>query len=145
MAITRYGSSNLLNHFQQRLDDLGHAAPESKSSNVATSAWMPLFDIKEEPERFIIKADLPGVNPDQIELTLANGALTIRAERSSGKDETEGEFHCLERPRGVFYRCFTLPDTADAEQIKTSNKDGVLEMEIPKGVAIGDRKIEEKS
>ncbi len=145
MAITRYEPADILSRFQQQLNDLWRAAPDSESSNVATSAWMPLVDIKEEPDRFIIKADLPGVKPDEIEVTMENGALTIRGERSHEKEENKGGFHRLERSRGVFYRRFAMPDTADAEQIKASNKDGVLEIEIPKRVAIRGRKIEVKS
>jgi HSP20 family protein len=145
MAIIRYEPIDLLQRFQQQLNDLWRNPPDAEGSNVATSHWMPLVDIKEETDRFLIKADLPGVKPDDLEVTMENGALTIRGERSDEKEEKQEGYHRIERSRGTFYRRFAMPDSADAEHIKAQTKDGVLEIEIPKQAVVKSRKIAVKS
>lgn len=145
MALTRYEPIDLWSRMQQQLNELWRTAPELETSNVATSQWMPLVDIKEEPERFVIKADIPGVRPEAIEVTMENGALTIRGERSSEKEDKREGYHRIERSRGSFYRRFAMPDSADADHIKAQGKDGVLEIEIPKKAVVKPRKIEVKA
>jgi HSP20 family protein len=101
-------------------------------SNVVTSSWTPEVDIKEEDERFVIRADVPGVAPEEIELTMDNGVLTIRGERKE-EHKDEGEGYCrVERMQGTFYRRFSLPDTAQADGITAKGDNGVLEVVIPK-------------
>ena len=90
------------------------------------------MDIKEEENRFLIQADVPGVDPKDIEITMENGVLTIRGERAAeARKEGEG-YTRVERVRGSFYRRFSLPDTSDAERIEAQGKNGVLEVVIPK-------------
>ncbi len=102
-------------------------------SNVVTSGWMPAVDIKEEADRFVICADVPGVDPDDIEVTMENGVLTIKGERKlERKDERDDGFRRVERLHGTFYRRFSLPDSADAEKISAKGSNGVLEIVIPK-------------
>ncbi len=111
-------------------------------SSVLTSRWRPAVDIKEENEQFVISADVPGVDPAEIEVTMENGVLTIRGER---KLPTEGEgrngYERVERLHGTFYRRFSLPDTADAEKITATGKNGVLEVVIPKRASIQPKRI----
>ena len=144
MNLARY-EPDLWSRMQQQLNELLRATPDFEASNVATSSWMPLVDIKEEPDRFLIKADIPGVKPEDIEVTMENGALTIRGERSAEKEEKKEGYHRIERSRGSFYRRFARPDSADADHIKAQGKDGVLEIEIPKRAVLKARKIEVKS
>ncbi len=144
MALTRYEPVDLWTRMQH-LNDLWRAAPELETSNVATSHWMPLVDIKEEAERFLIKADIPGVKPEAIEVTMEDGALTIRGERDEEKREKKDGYHRVERSYGAFYRRFAMPDTADADHIKAVSKDGVLEIEIPKRAVAKARKIDVKA
>ena len=144
MNLARY-EPDLWSRMQQQLNELLRATPDFEASNVATSSWMPLVDIKEEPDRFLIKADIPGVKPEDIEVTMENGALTIRGERSAEKEEKKEGYHRIERSRGSFYRRFAMPNSADADHIKAQGKDGVLEIEIPKRAVLKARKIEVKS
>ena len=91
-----------------------------------------VVDIKEEENRYVIHADVPGVDPADIEVNMENGVLSIKGERESeSKEEREG-YKRVERVRGSFFRRFNLPDTADAEAISAKSKDGVLEIVIPK-------------
>ncbi len=112
-------------------------------SSVVTSRWAPAVDIKEESDRFVIHADVPGVDPKDIEVTLDNGTLTIRGERKlETKDEDESRnFRRVERLYGTFYRRFSLPDTADPEKVKATGKHGVLEVVIPKQAAVQPKRI----
>ena len=110
--------------------------------NIATSDWTPAVDIKETESEFLIRADIPGVNPDDIDVHMENGMLTIKGERKSEtKDEREG-YKRIERHRGTFYRRFSLPDTANADKISAKSNHGVLEITIPKQEKAQARKIQ---
>jgi HSP20 family protein len=105
---------------------------DGDASSVVTSQWVPRVDIKEEPNRFLILADLPGVDPNTIEVNMDKGILSIRGERHS-EERTEGErYSRVERAHGVFYRRFALPESADPEGISATGRHGVLEIAIPK-------------
>ena len=120
MSIRSYEPWNLLDRFQEQLSQLGYANrdianSDHDQSHVVTSHWRPAVDIKEEANRFVIMADLPGVDPGDIEITMENGVLSIKGERKSEiRDEKEG-YKRVERVSGTFYRRFSLPDSADAE------------------------------
>jgi len=119
---------------------LGNPA-ESDQSNVVTSQWAPRVDIKEEDRRFVIYADIPGVDPEKIEVSMEKGILTIKGERTVENREQNGKFTRLERSHGLFYRRFALPDSADADGITAHGKDGVLEIVIPKKAETTPRRI----
>jgi HSP20 family protein len=104
--------------------------------------WTPAVDVKEEDDRFLILADIPGVDPKDIEVHMDKGMLTIKGERKSeARDENNG-YKRVERVYGSFFRRFTMPDTADADNIKAECKNGVLEIIIPKKAAEQPRRIE---
>lgn len=104
--------------------------------------WLPAVDIQEEPEHYLLRADLPGVDPDKIDVTMENGVLTIRGNRDTEKRENRGGFQRYERVRGSFLRRFTLPDTANGEDIKAQTRNGVLEVTIPKHPKVQPRRID---
>jgi HSP20 family protein len=122
--------------FESRLARAG-----SDVSNVVTSEWVPAVDVKEEPNRFLILADIPGVDPKDLEITMENGVLTIKGERAEEAQEEREGYTRMERVRGTFYRRFTLPDTAESERISAKTKNGVLELVIPKHERVQPRKI----
>ena len=146
MSIRSYEPWNLLDRFQEQLSQLGYANRDIANgdhdqSHVVTSHWRPAVDIKEEADRFVIMADLPGVDPGDIEITMENGVLSIKGERKSEiRDEKEG-YKRVERVSGTFYRRFSLPDSADAERIEAKGKDGVLEVSLPKHEKVQPRRI----
>ena len=147
MALVRYEPFGLLDRFQKELNRLGgfenflSLENGDDASNVVTSNWRPAVDIKEEEDRFVILADIPGVDPKDIDITMENGVLTIRGERKEEHEESKEGFRRVERVRGSFYRRFTLPDTADHEKIAAKGKDGVLEVVIPKHAKVQPRRI----
>ena len=114
---------------------------ESDGSSVVTSQWAPRVDIKEEEQRFVIFADVPGVDPASIEVSMEKGILTIKGERTVENQEQNGRFTRVERAHGSFHRRFALPDSADADGISASGKHGVLEIVITKKAEKAPRRI----
>jgi HSP20 family protein len=117
------------------------------------SAWAPRVDIREDAQRFVILADIPGVDPASIEVNMDKGVLTISGKRELDQpaqnesaqaepaQDAAGKFTRIERARGAFQRQFVLPDSADAEGITASGKFGVLEIVIPKKAQATPRRI----
>jgi HSP20 family protein len=127
MTIVRYEPWTLVSRFQRHIDRaLGELA------DGASVSWIPHVDIHEEAERFVVVADLPGVEGKDIEITADQGVLTIKGERRSEKKSSKDGFERVERAAGTFLRRFTLPESADAEAIKARHANGVLEVTIPK-------------
>ncbi|MER2584165.1 MAG: Hsp20/alpha crystallin family protein [Candidatus Competibacter sp.] len=123
-----------LHHLRKELDRLfePYSASDNDPSSVATCDWIPAVDVKEEKDRYVLRADLPGVDPKDIEIIAENGILTIRGNRPGETRENRTGYSRVERPRGSFYRRFSLPDTADLAQIVARSAHGVLEIGIPK-------------
>lgn len=138
MAITRYEPWGLLSQLQRELERSG------AEGSTATAEWAPAVDIKEETDKFIIHADIPGVKPEEIDISMEDGVLTIKGEKKSeAKTEKEG-YKRVERTYGSFYRRFSLPDTANANAISAASRNGVLEVIIPKREAVQPKKINVK-
>jgi len=114
---------------------------QSSQSGAAAVAWAPRVDIKEEEGRFVIYADLPGVDPQAIEVQMHEGILSIRGERAGAGSDRAGRYAHAERRHGRFHRQFALPDSADAGGVVARSHDGVLEVAIPKKPATVARRI----
>lgn len=144
MSLIRYSQMpqfrNIDPGFKQLLDQF-FTTDGDDQSNVVTSQWQPRVDIREEARRFVIAADIPGVDPKDIEIHMDKGVLTLKGERNAETRSEDGKFTRVERTHGSFYRRFALPDTADAEQISASGKHGVLEIVIPKKAEAAPRRI----
>ena len=146
MTLVRYEPWSMLSQLRSEMNRmLENPAQGEENSAIATSDWVPAVDIKETDAAFEIHADIPGVNPDDIEVHMENGLLTIKGERKSeSKEEKEG-YKRVERQWGSFYRRFSLPDSADADKINAKSKNGVLEITIPKQEKAPARKISVES
>ncbi|HVI57690.1 MAG TPA: Hsp20/alpha crystallin family protein [Luteimonas sp.] len=127
-------------HYRQwparRLHDLAAGA------NDPSSQWLPPVDIREEADRFVISADLPGIDPQEIEVQMEKGILTIKGERKPAVAAGDARYSRAERRHGAFHRRFALPDSADAEGIVASGGNGVLEVSIPKKAETAPRRIQ---
>ena len=145
MSITRYNPRNTQPALQDEIKqvfDRFFGESNGDHSNVVTSQWMPRVDIKEEDDRFVIFADIPGVDPKEIEIHMDKGILSIRGERGSEARDENQRFSRIERTHGVFYRRFALPDSANAEGIGATGRHGVLEITIPKKPETTPRRIQ---
>lgn len=135
MSLVRYEPWNLFNQLQSDINRLFEGSPARTGENgtsVATSDWVPAVDVKEEQGRFVIHADVPGVKPEDIEVHMENGVLSISGRRQFETAEEREGYKRVERVRGSFFRRFSLPDSANAEAITAKCADGVLEVTIPK-------------
>ena len=105
--------------------------------------WTPAVDIKESDSDIRIDLELPGMKPEEVEITAENGLLTIRGEKQSERKEgDEGRYHVVERSYGTFLRTFTLPQGVDENQIQAEFKDGVLSIRIPKAALPQPKRIQ---
>lgn len=150
MNIVRFEPWSLLQTELNRLNRmLGRQFfQDEDNSMVETSQWVPLVDIKEKSDRFILRADIPGIDPKDIQVTMENSTLSIKGERKEEHTEEGGEegreYTRTERIMGTFYRRFALPDTVDPDHITAKGKHGVLELTIPKREKAQPRKIDIK-
>jgi HSP20 family protein len=145
MSIVRYNPWNSRNGLQDEIKqvfDKFFGETEGDQSNVVTSQWTPRVDIKEEDQRFLILADIPGVDPKDIEIHMDKGILTIKGERQNDSKQEGSRFSRVERSHGLFYRRFALPDSANADGISASGRNGVLEITIPKKPETTPRRIQ---
>ena len=112
--------------------------------NAPTSNWLPAIDIKENKDQYLIRADVPGIEPKNIEINIANGILCIKGYRESElKEERENYMH-IERSQGSFCRTMNLANVADASKISAKSKNGVLEITVPKSKESFSQKIKIK-
>ena len=94
--------------------------------------WKPVVDIYDNEDKFVINAELPGVDKKDIVIDVKDRLLTLKGERSSEKEVKEDKYHRRERAYGSFERVFTLPAEIDPDQIKADFKNGILKIDIPK-------------
>jgi HSP20 family protein len=101
-------------------------------SEPAARPWTPSVDILETENELVLKADLPEVDPNNVEIQLENGTLTLKGERKFEQQKNGKGYHRIERSYGSFVRAFSLPDTVDSEKVKADYKAGVLTVTLPK-------------
>jgi HSP20 family protein len=142
MALTHSNPWRLLDQLQQDLNRQLSLRGTEDDANITTSDWAPAVDIQELEDRYVIQADIPGVDPKDIEVHMENGILAIRGERHSETKEAREGYKRIECSRGTFFRRFSMPDTADANSISAKSKNGVLEITIPKQEKVQKRKIQ---
>jgi HSP20 family protein len=136
MAIVRWEPFRELVSTQDRLNQLFNQTfsnffgPESRE--LGTRGWAPAVDIYETGNSLVIKAELPGIDPKDVDVRVENATLTISGERKSEKDVKEGNYHRVERSYGSFVRSFNLPPTVSSENVTAEYKDGVLTLNLAK-------------
>lgn len=140
MSIVRYrqwqAEPSISDGLRQMLDSLGRTAAAQGSQ-----AWVPAVDIVEEPARFVLAVDLPGVDPAGIELLVEKNELVLRGLRASPVLDGQASLARGERRFGAFERRFVLPDSVDAEQVSAHGEHGVLSVVLPRKAQPGPRRI----
>ncbi len=140
MTLTHYQPWSLhralLNEISRSIDS------NSEDASIgATADYAPAVDIAEYTDKFVLSADLPGVDPATVEITLENGVLSLSGSREKTVEAKGVESRRNERLLGKFYRRFALPDTVDGDAVSAAGKHGVLEITIPKRAAVQPRRI----
>ncbi len=137
MAITRWDPFRELNALQDRMtrlfqDSWGSLSTRAGEEGLATATFVPPVDIYEDEHSIVIKAEVPGIDPKDIDVRVENNTLTFRGERKLEHEEREENYHRVERRYGSFYRSFTLPNTVETENLTADYNNGVLEIRMPK-------------
>ena len=128
MNLMRYEPWEAARQLHSEIDRLFRHNGERDS----VSDWMPAVDIREESGEYIVQADVPGVNPEEIEITMEDGVLSLSGSRESSSEENREGYRRVERVSGKFFRRFSLPDGVDPEGVTARSNNGVLEISIPK-------------
>jgi HSP20 family protein len=103
--------------------------------------WLPAIEVFEKEDKFVVKADLPGMKQEDIGVSVVGDTLTLKGERKSETEVKEEDYHCCERSYGSFSRLISLPSNVDAKKIEASYEDGVLEIILPKAPEIKPKKV----
>src|SRR6202521_5443353 len=140
MNLVYYQPWSLVNRWYRDIE-FNKGAEASQPAATNTKAWSPSVDLQEENDRFVLRADVPGVALKDIEIFAEDGTLTIRGERLAREHVKSDGLEHIERVTGKFLRRFTLPDSARAEATRAGGVDGVLEVEIPKQPRIEAKRI----
>lgn len=132
MSLVRWDPWREMEEFVDRYNRALGSGQESGQDVMRKGDWSPRVDIMETEDEFVIKAEIPEVNKEDVKVTVENGVLMLHGERKQEKEEKGKTFHRIERHYGTFNRSFTLPDTVDQENIKANFKDGMLSIHLQK-------------
>lgn len=141
MNTTAYGPIQTVDQWRREIHRAFNPTQSEESSTTERHNWAPAVDIIETDSSYIVEADIPGVDPSDIEVTTEKGVLTIRGERSSEHEVKGKDYKRTERSSGVFFRRFTLPENADIESVVAKGAHGVLEVTIPKTLSQQPRRV----
>ncbi len=144
MNISRFEPWSLVNVLHRDLDGISarrFTLADNDKSNKHVANWIPAVDIIEEKEQFVLYADIPGVKPDDINVSMEKGILSISGQRSANTDEEGDDVRKRERNTGIFYRQFTLPESANGEEISAASDLGTLKVIIAKQAQVKSRRI----
>ena len=145
MAITRFDPFRDLVRMQERLNHIFGDADRGNDDVLSRGDWMPPVDIFEnERHEIVLKAELPGISREDIDIRVDNNLLTIRGERKRDQETKQESYHRVERVYGAFTRSFQLPSTVNAEQVAAEFKDGLLTVVLPPREEAKPRQIQVK-
>jgi HSP20 family protein len=103
--------------------------------------WAPAIEMFEKDDKFVLRAELPGVKPEDIDVSVSDNILTVKGERKSESEVKEEDYYCCEHSYGSFFRSIALPSNVDAKKIEASYEGGVLEVNLPKAAEVKPKKI----
>jgi HSP20 family protein len=134
MTIVRWEPLRELNSLQSEMNRLFNTVfePPSGASGNVLRRWMPAMDLVESGDQFVLRADLPGMSEEDVNIEFEDGTLTVSGERKAEHEERDEGFHRVERSFGAFSRSLTLPQGIDADAVTASFDRGVLEIRVPK-------------
>ncbi|MGO8710197.1 MAG: Hsp20/alpha crystallin family protein [Terracidiphilus sp.] len=141
MAITRWDPYREVVSLQNRINSLFHNM-SGEDDPLAAASFVPAVDIYEDPQKVVLKLEVPGIDQKDLDVRVENHTLTVKGERKFEAEEKEQNFHRIERRYGSFYRAFTLPSTVDTESVGASYNAGVLKLELKKKPEAQPKQIE---
>jgi HSP20 family protein len=141
MALIRWEPAPFATDFNRLFNSFFDTPTTARDGSVARR-WTPAVDLTETEGHYVLKADLPGLTDEDVHVEVENNVLTVSGERKAESEETHKGFRRVERSYGSFTRRLTLPEGVDADAIKATVTNGVLEVRIPKPEAVKPRKVE---
>jgi len=141
MNIAKFEPWTFVDLLHRDLNRLAERRGAASNDHSPVADWAPAVDIIEEKSRFVLRADVPGVSPDDIDVSMDAGVLSVSGERHAIAPDEDTGVQRIERATGRFLRRFTLPETANAEGIAAKCANGILEVSIPKMPEIQARRI----
>jgi HSP20 family protein len=117
---------------------------DTRDEDSGFSAWSPAVDIAEHDDGYVVKVELPGVNKEDVKITIESNILTIRGEKKQEKETKKENYHRVERSYGTFQRSFTLPTTVKSDKIDATYNNGILNIALPKAEEAKPKQIEVK-
>ena len=144
MAIVRYDPFRDLRSLQEEVNRLfsTNLNRSFDDEGIGRGAWAPSVDIYENKDQLVLEAELPGMKPEEFDLSIENNVITLRGERRFEKTDEGDNYHRVERSYGSFTRSFTLPQTVNGEEAKAEYSNGVLRVTLPKREEAKSRRIE---
>jgi HSP20 family protein len=151
MALQRWDPFTELRRMQETMNQLWRGLGASTTEGQEMETWAVPLDVMQHGDNFVIRASLPGVNPDNIDVSIEDNVLSIRGQSAHESEHQEGNYLMRERRSGSFYRALRLPDTVDTDQAQPHYEHGVLTITIPKAeskkakqlkVSVGGRELE---
>ena len=133
---------HVLNQLHHNIDEVFKHNPSSVATNDINNEWVPTVDITEENDKYVLHADIPGVDPKNIDLTIEQGYLTLKGHREKRTSEDKAGYHKTECTYGSFVRRFKLPESVESDSVSAKGEHGVLEIVIPKTQKAEPRKIQ---
>jgi HSP20 family protein len=112
-------------------EELDRAFGESNGREQGEGIWAPAIEVTQQEGKYVVRAELPGLNPDDVKLEITDDAIVIQGERKEEHEETEGGIHVTERRYGRFYRAIPLPEGAKVDEANAKYENGVLEVTVP--------------
>jgi HSP20 family protein len=144
MALIRWEPVRELNTIQSEMNRLFNTffdAPQPGNGGASMRRWIPPMDLVEDKDDFVLRADLPGLSEQDVNIELEDSVLTISGERKSEHEERKEGYYRVERASGTFSRSLTLPEGVDPNSVRASFDRGVLEVRIPKPEERKPRKV----
>jgi HSP20 family protein len=132
MVLRRWDPFQELRQMQENMDRLWHSFGTGGGETGNVENWAIPLDVVQQGDNFIVKASVPGVNPEDIDVSIENDVLTIRGQTKEEREHQEGNYLMRERRAGSFYRALRLPDTVDSEKAQPHYEHGVLSITFPR-------------
>jgi HSP20 family protein len=108
---------------------------------VEERGWAPAIEVFEKGDKFVIKAEVPGMKEEDVDVSVVGDTLTIKGEKRAESEVNEEDYYCCERSYGSFFRSIALPSTVDPKKVEASYEDGVLEVTLPKAAEVKTKKV----
>ena len=146
MSVLRWDPFRDLTSIQDEMNQMfdrvfGRRSSGGREASPTAASWSPAVDISERKDAYVVSAEVPGIKPEELEVTLEDGLLTIQGERRMEKETSDRQYHRVERRYGAFRRSITLPSQVNADAIEASYSDGVLQVVVPKVESAKPKKI----